>query len=195
VALSGPAPPVGLLPLQRLRPREPTSPGLASPGTLRPQGSLALPAPSFSRDLHGLVSCRARSWGSALRSFSLRGEGPDLSIRSCPRAVGSGGRAFPRPSSLGSRALLPPEVRIAAAKRSPRPDRCSLGLRLSRDFLPAATAAGYPAPPLAGFAAGIVRPAAAPQSVDRCGAGSSRSRPPPLLRFLHLVPFPRIRVA
>jgi hypothetical protein len=137
-------------------------PGIASPGSLRPQGSLALSAPCFSRDLHGPVSCRARSWGSALRSFPLRREGSDLSVRSCPHAVSSNGRALPRASSLGSRALLPLEVRFTTAERSPQPDRCSLGLRLSRDFLPAATATGFPAPPLAGFASGAVKPGGCP---------------------------------
>lgn len=121
-------------------------PGFASPGTLRLQGSLALVTPCFSRDLHGRVSCRARSWVSALRSFPLRREGPSLSTRSCPPAVGSCGRALPRPPSPGSWVLLPPEVRFAAARRSWQLDRCSLGLHLSRDFLPAATAAGFPAP-------------------------------------------------
>jgi hypothetical protein len=154
--------PWGCFPCSACDRGNPLETGLASPGLLRPQGSLALSALSFSRDLHGLVSCRARSWGSALRSFSLRREGPDLSARSCPHAVGSSGRGLPRPSSLGSRVLLPPEVRIAATRRSPRPDRCSLGLRLSRDFLPTATATGFPAPPLAGLAAGAVKPGGRP---------------------------------
>lgn len=101
-----------------------------------PPGFGPLLAPCFSCDLHGLVSCRARSWGSALRSFPLRGEGSHLSVRSCPPAVGSNGRTLPRPTSLGSWALLPPEVRGSTPRWSPWPARGSPGLPPPQGFLP-----------------------------------------------------------
>lgn len=166
--------------------------GFASPGPLHPRGSFAPSALCFCHDLHGLVSCRARSWGYALRSFPLRGEGPRLSTPSCPPAVGSSGRALPRTPSPGSWALLPPEVRCTTEEWSLQPARCSLGLRLSR---------GRPPPRwrpasrrlLPRASRDPVRTAAAPRSLDRGGVRRSPWRSPPLLRFLHLVPHPAIR--
>jgi len=135
---------VGFTPLQRLRSLEPTHPELASPGTLRLQGSLALVTRYFSCDLHGSISRRARSWGSALRSVPLpkrdRASRPDLTHMPLAR----NGRTLTRPTWLGSWVLLPSEVRVAVARRSQQPDRCSLGLRLSRGFFPVATVTGFP---------------------------------------------------
>jgi hypothetical protein len=175
---------LGLLPLRRLRSREPTRPGLPRPVRCASRVR-ALLTPCFSRDLHGLVSCRARPWGFALRSVCLRGEGDRLSTTSSPQAVGSYASGLPPRRSPGCRGLLPPEVRCHVAERSRRAARCSLGLRPLQGFPPDRDGPRLPARLLS-----RAWPQPAPQSLDHDRAGSSPERPPPLLRFLHLLPAP-----
>ena len=171
-------------PLRRLRSREPVRPGL--PRLVRDTCRVrALLASCFSRDLHGLVSCRARPWGSALRSIFLRGEGGRLSTPSSPLAVGSNASRLPPRRSPGFRGLLPPEVRRRVAERSRRAARGSLGLSPLQGFPP-----DHDGPRLPACLLSRAWPEPAPQSLDHSRAGSSPERPPPLLRFLHLIPAP-----
>ena len=180
---------MGFGPLQRLRSRQPTVPGFASPGTLRLQGSSALVAPSFCRNLHGRVSCRARSWGLPYEAFPFarRGCASRRTLAHLPSAQAAPGfHHVPRPAP----GLCSPRKSVARASRGPaaRPD-APLGFALSRGFLPITTAAASRGPPPASLARAS-HPAPAPRSLDRDRAGSSPWRPPPLLRFLHLVPVP-----
>jgi hypothetical protein len=75
----GPLPLLGSFSLQRLRLSGAHFRGFASPASFRPQrfhalGGFLLPTPA------GLISCRLRSWDSALQSFSLNRE-PDRARR------------------------------------------------------------------------------------------------------------------
>jgi hypothetical protein len=59
------------LPFSTCRTRGSTCRGFASPATFRPQGLITLSTVSSPRVRAGLVSCRQRSWDSALRSISF----------------------------------------------------------------------------------------------------------------------------
>jgi hypothetical protein len=61
----------GSAPLQRIRQREATCTGFASPGYAAPSGFLSLLTHHSSRSPDGFVSHRRRSWGSALQRFPL----------------------------------------------------------------------------------------------------------------------------
>jgi hypothetical protein len=181
--------PWGFIPLQRLRLREPTSPGFASPGTLRLQGSSALLAPFFSRSLHGPVSCRARSWGSPFEAFPFaeRGYASRRALTLLPSAQAARGvHRTPRPAP----GLYSLRKSVARSPRGPG-ERLDAPLGFtspgvsSRVRRPAASRESPPS--------GLARashPARAPRSLDHARAGSSPWRPPPLSRFLHLVPAP-----
>jgi hypothetical protein len=187
--LSVAAPPLGFRALQRLRSGEPTRPGFASPGTLRLQGSSALLAPSFSPKLHGLVSCRARSWASPFEAFPFAEREPPLGglVPTC--------RSLERPAAFST--FLARLLGLARSG-SPLPARGEVPTSSPllpwasplQGFLPDATVAGLPTTSSHGLRAGVAACLAAPQSLDHIRAGSSPWRPPPLLGFLHLVPHP-----
>ena len=96
------------------------------PGSLRLQGSLALLALSFSTELHGLVSCRARSWGSPFEAFPFAEEDQRLSTRSDPHAVGSS----------GVRLLSASLARLLGVSRSGSPLLARRGFPSRRPLLP-----------------------------------------------------------
>jgi len=150
--LSVAAPPLGFRALQRLRSGEPTSPGFAAPGTLRLQGSSALLAPSFSPELHGLVSCRARSWALPFEAFPFAEREPTFRwpLTRMPFARAARGSS-PR-SSRGLWVFLAPEVRCPPVERSPRTARCSLGLLPSRVSSLTRRPPASRQPPLSSFA-------------------------------------------
>lgn len=161
------------------------------PGSLRLQGSLALLALSFSTELHGLVSCRARSWALPFEAFPFAEEDQRLSTRSDPRAVGSSGVRL-TPARL---------ARLLGVARSGSPLLTRRGFPSRRPLLPwvsasagvvlpSATRASFLGVPLTSFARALP-PSVAPQSLDRTEARRSPWRPPPLARFLHLVRVPR----
>jgi len=119
--------------------------------------------------------------------FARRGCASRCTLAHLPSArTAPGFRRMPRPAP----GPCSPRKSVARAPRGPaaRPD-APLGFALSRGFLPVTTAAAYRGPPPTSLAQAS-HPAPAPRSLDRDRAGSSPWRPPPLLRFLHLVPVP-----
>jgi hypothetical protein len=143
--LSATAPPMGFSAFERLRSLEPTQPRacltryVASSGFSRPPDAFLLQRPPR-------LCFTPRTLGPALRSFPLprrdRASRPDRTHVPLAR----NGRTLPRPPWPDFWVLLPSEVRISIARRSQQPDRGSLGLRLSRGFLPVATVTGFPVP-------------------------------------------------
>jgi hypothetical protein len=141
--LSGAAPPMGFVPLRRLRSRQPTCTGLPHPcvapsGFVGPLGALLLPRPPRP------CFVPRTPVGFTLRSFFLRGEGAHLSMRPCPHAVGSTVRGFrraPRPAA----GLYSHRKSVARPPRGPggRLD-APLGFHLSRGFFPSVMARGFP---------------------------------------------------
>jgi hypothetical protein len=152
--LSVAAPPLGFGALQRLRSGEPTQPGFAAPGTLRLQGSSALLAPSFSPKLHGLVSCRARSWASPFEAFPFAEREPPLGglVPTC--------RSLERPAAFST--FLARLLGLARSG-SPLPARGEVPTSSPllpwasplQGFLPDATAAGFPTTSSHGLGAGV----------------------------------------
>jgi len=106
---------MGFLPLQRSRRGESTT-GFASPDPAasrvsHPPDGLILPAPS------GLVACRWRSWGFALRRFSLPGIGRPYSRPSTGVPLARMALRFrSREASPGCPVFIPPEVRCPPSR-------------------------------------------------------------------------------
>jgi hypothetical protein len=159
--------------------------GVASPGPLRLQGSSPLgafllpqpPRPCFMpRTPMGFVPFEAFPF--AERELASRRPLPLWPL------ARTGTELPPRPSP-GSRGFLPPEVRHTPAERSRQVVRGSLGLHSSSGVPPARDGPRLPARLLS-----RAWPQPAPQSLDHDRAGTSPERPPPLLRFSHLVPAP-----
>jgi hypothetical protein len=143
VPLRAQLPPMGFVPLRRLRSRQPTCTGLPRPcvapsGFVGPPGALLLPRPPRP------CFVPRTPVGFTLRSLSLRGEGPHLSMCPCPHAVGSAVRGFrraPRPAA----GPCSPRKSVAHPPRGPggRLD-APLGLHLFRGFFPSVMARGFP---------------------------------------------------
>jgi hypothetical protein len=128
-------PPMGFVPLRRLRSRQPTCSGLPRPsvapsGFVGPLGAFLLPRPP-----RPCFVPRTPVGSYPSEPFPSRGGNASLDapLPSCRWLYGV--RLPPHPSP-GCRALLPPEVRRTTAEWSRRAARCSLGLPPLQGFLP-----------------------------------------------------------
>ena len=187
------------LPLQRMRRREPTHPGVASSRfwcgcrVSHPLAAFRLPRPS---DLFRPVTLM----GFPLRSFSLRTEPWRLSTLAALLPLSALGDVAEatcgRLANAASGPCSPPESVTIERGLAIRPLAAPLGFPRSRAFL-ACVAAGFPAAPLSGFRGVRLAPwppglpgyrsaRAVLRSSIRRSVGAAT-----LLRFPHLVSLPR----
>jgi hypothetical protein len=160
--------------------------GFASPATFRLQGLVTLLAVSSPRTRAGLVSCRQRSWDSALRSFLLSRGAPDVSAKdgpTCRFACRCSCERVRRPARQTSASGLRPSRESLAPSSAINTDGtgCSLGLP-PFPGPPTGCLAGASAPaPLTRLAvavaltATLLAPQSIPQHPARPTSPSSRS--------------------
>jgi hypothetical protein len=144
-SLSVAAPPLGFRALQRLRTGEPTDNRVSHTRFVAPSGSSALLTLCFSPELHGLVSCRARSWASPFGAFPFAEREPASRRILAHLTFTRTARGLAPRSSCGFWALTPSGSPLHARGVIPTNVPLLPWASPLQGSLPAAMAAGFPA--------------------------------------------------
>jgi hypothetical protein len=137
--------PWGFVPFSACERGSPLTIGFPTPDSLRLQGSSALLTLCFSPELHGLVSCRARSWASPFGAFPFAEREPASRRILAHLTFTRTARGLAPRSSCGFWALTPSGSPLHARGVIPTNVPLLPWASPLQGSLPAAMAAGFPA--------------------------------------------------